>query len=40
MHLYETHLPVRDTQQATAFYQEVVGLEVAHRGPGRNIVFL
>src|SRR5258705_9192040 len=40
MHLYETHLPVGDTERSREFYVEVVGLEFAYRDPGRDIVFL
>lgn len=40
MHLYETHLPVQDTERALAFYRDVIGLEFAYRDPGRDIVFL
>lgn len=40
MHLYETHLPVRDTEAAARFYEEVVGLRRAHRDPKRDVVFL
>ena|SRR3989442_5976266 len=40
MYLYETHLPVRDTEASKAFYIDVVGLEFAHRAAGRDIVFL
>ena len=40
MHLYETHLPVQDTERATEFYRDVVGLEFAYRDPRRDIVFL
>jgi lactoylglutathione lyase len=40
MHLYETHLPVADTEKSKAFYVDVVGLEFAYRDPGRDIVFL
>jgi len=40
MHLYETHLPVADTEASRKFYEEVVGLELAYRDPGRDIVFL
>ena len=45
MHLYEAHLPVASTAAAVRFYAvrfyaEVVGLRVAHRDPGRDIVFL
>jgi lactoylglutathione lyase len=40
MHLYETHLPVADTEKSKKFYVDVVGLEFAYRDPGRDIVFL
>ena len=40
MHLYETHLPVSDTEAAQKFYVEIVGLEFAHRDLTRDIVFL
>ena len=40
MHLYETHLPVADTEAAKQFYIDVVRLEFAYRDPGRDIVFL
>ena len=40
MRLYETHLPVRSTEQSLEFYRRVVGLEFAHRAPGRDVVFL
>lgn len=40
MHLYETHLPVANTQTSSKFYQEIVGLEFAYRDPNRDIVFL
>ena len=40
MHLYETHLPVANTENSAQFYAEVVGLEFAYRDPGRDIVFL
>jgi lactoylglutathione lyase len=40
MHLYETHLPVKNTQASQAFYVQIVGLEFAHRDPNRDIVFL
>jgi lactoylglutathione lyase len=40
MHLYETHLPVADTERSRKFYVEVVGLEFGYRDPGRDIVFL
>ncbi len=40
MHLYETHLPVADTNIAQRFYQKIVGLSFAYRDPTRDIVFL
>src|SRR5437867_2343977 len=40
MHLYETHLPVKDTEVSSRFYVDVVGLEYAHRDLTRDIVFL
>ncbi|MFL6301377.1 MAG: VOC family protein [Terriglobales bacterium] len=40
MHLYETHLPVRDTEQSRQFYVDVVGLQFAHRDAIRDVVFL
>src|SRR6266581_6742738 len=40
MHLYETHIPVADTQVAERFYREIVGLPFAYRDPTRDIVFL
>src|SRR5881392_2856790 len=40
MHLYETHLPVKDTEVSSRFYTDVVGLEFAHRDLTRDIVFL
>ena len=40
MHLYETHIPVRNTTVAEKFYREVVGLPFAYRDPARDIVFL
>jgi lactoylglutathione lyase len=40
MHLYETHLPVADTEASRKFYVEVLGLEFGYRDPGRDIVFL
>jgi len=40
MYLYETHLPVKSTEAAQAFYINVVRLEFAYRDPGRDIVFL
>ena len=40
MHLYETHLPVANTERSSLFYHDVVGLEFAYRDPTRDIVFL
>ena len=40
MHLYETHLPVTDTEASQVFYTRVVGLKFAYRDPTRDIVFL
>lgn len=40
MHLYETHLPVKNTEDSKEFYLSVVGLEFAHRDRTRDIVFL
>src|SRR5437660_12054531 len=40
MHLYETHIPVADTNVAQRFYQEIVGLPFAYRDPTRDIVFM
>ena len=40
MHLYETHLPVANTEIAKDFYTDVVGLPFAYRDPTRDIVFL
>ena len=40
MHLYETHLPVRDTEQSRQFYVDIVGLQFAHRDAIRDVVFL
>jgi len=39
-HLYETHIPVADTNISEAFYREMVGLPFAYRDPTRDIVFL
>ena len=39
MRLYETHLPVANTEIAKAFYTEIVGLPFAYRDPTRDIVF-
>jgi lactoylglutathione lyase len=40
MRLYETHLPVTDTERSARFYCDVVGLTFAHRDRSRDIVFL
>jgi len=40
VHLYETHLPVAETERAAAFYCNIVGLQFAYRDPTRDIVFL
>jgi lactoylglutathione lyase len=40
MHLYETHLPVKDTEVSSRFYVDVVGLEYAHRDLTRDVIFL
>ena len=40
LHLYETHLPVTDTEISKMFYVDTVGLEFAYRDPTRDIVFL
>ncbi len=40
MHLYETHLPVADTEAAQTFYVEIVGLHFAHRDLARDIILL
>lgn len=40
MHLYETHLAVANTESASRFYIDVVGLEYAYRDRTRDIVFL
>jgi lactoylglutathione lyase len=40
MHLYETHLPVANTEASRKFYEDVVGLKFGYRDPGRDIVFL
>ena len=40
MHLYETHIPITDTEASETFYSEVVGLPFAYRDPTRDIVFL
>ena len=40
MHLYETHLPVADTERSARFYVDTLGLEFGYRDPARDIVFL
>jgi lactoylglutathione lyase len=40
MQLYETHLPVANTERSLKFYVDIVGLKFAYRDPGRDIVFL
>jgi lactoylglutathione lyase len=40
VHLYETHLPVADTEVSKSFYVGVVGLEFAHRDRTRDVIFL
>ena len=37
--LFEAHLTVTDLARSIAFYQDVVGLELAHRQPHRNAAF-
>jgi len=38
--LFEAHLTVSDIERSIAFYQDVVGLELAHRVPERHAAFL
>ena len=40
MHLYETHLPVSNTEASRKFYEGVLGLKFGYRDLGRDIVFL
>ena len=40
MHLYETHLPVTNTERSTKFYLDIVGLDFAYRDPNRDLNFL
>ncbi|MGE5212388.1 MAG: VOC family protein [Nitrospirota bacterium] len=40
MRLYETHLPVANTEIAKDFYTTIVGLPFAYRDPTRDIIFL
>lgn len=37
--LYETHLTVSNLHRSTDFYRDVVGLELAHTIPERNVAF-
>lgn len=38
--LYETHLTVSNLGRSIDFYQNIVGLELAHTIPERNVAFL
>lgn len=38
--LYETHIQVRNLEDAVHFYTEILGLHIAHRDETRPIVFL
>jgi lactoylglutathione lyase len=40
LNLYETHLPVTNTEISKMFYLDIVGLKFAYRDPTRDIVFL
>src|SRR5262245_2199407 len=40
MHLFETHVPVKNTETSRKFYQDIVGLSFAYRDPVRDIVFM
>lgn len=40
MHLYETHLPVANSEKSREFYENVIGLRFGYRDPGRDIVFM
>ena len=40
MHLYETHLPVKDTATSAQFYVRTIGLQFAYRDPTRDVIFL
>jgi lactoylglutathione lyase len=40
LHLYETHLPVANTENSKMFYLDIVGLRFPYRDPTRDIVFL
>lgn len=37
--LFEVHLDVADLERAIAFYQDVVGLRLAHKEPLRQVAF-
>lgn len=37
--LYETHLTVSNLDRSIEFYRDVVGLEMAHTIPDRNVAF-
>ncbi|MBB3945735.1 lactoylglutathione lyase [Rhizobium skierniewicense] len=37
--LYETHLTVSDLERSIDFYRDVVGLELAHTIPDRDVTF-
>lgn len=37
--LYESHLTVSDLSRSIDFYREIVGLELAHEIPSRNVAF-
>src|SRR5690348_2333495 len=37
--LFEAHLTVSNLARSIAFYRDVVGLELAHREPQRNVAF-
>lgn len=37
--LFEAHLTVSDLSRSVAFYQDVLGLELAHTIPARHVAF-
>lgn len=37
--LFETHINVADLERSTAFYRNVLGLELAHSQPTRHVCF-
>lgn len=37
--LYETHLTVSNLERSIDFYRDILGLELAHRIPERNVAF-